>query len=641
MNKSWVIVVFLAIFVSSALASETVNAFAGGDGSSGSPYQITNCLELQDMNTNLAASYVLVNDIDCSDTVNWNSGAGFIPVGSNFTISFNGILNGNSHKIIDLYINRPSINYIGLFGYTNNSSIISNVMMENVNIIGNQYVGALIGQANGGIVENCPSSGSIRGYYVGGLIGQNFGAVNNSYSTATIVGINKACGGLIGRSYGIISNSYSTGSVTCPSFFGGLVSTGGGGIVTNSFWNTETSGQSVSGGGTGLTTAQMKTRSTFTGIGWDFINIWQMCPEINDGYPSLKSFGECIQTCIPTAEICDGIDNDCDDIIDNGLTTRPTTCGVGVCAGNTGIETCTAGAWSGNTCDPLSGATAEVCDGLDDDCNELVDDSLVAPSQSCDIGIGACKATGTQEKICNGISGWSDWGTCSAVAGTPSDEICNGLDDNCDGLVDNGLTVPSQSCTVGVGACLATGTQTQTCNGINGWSDWGTCSAVAGTPKKETCNGIDDNCNGVVDENVKKTFYRDQDGDLFGDPSTTIQACSLPEGYVKNSNDMCPLENATGFDADSNGCIDTLGGLKIVITNLPRSTISDTVKKSLLVYVNTAQKYLDRGNEKAAIKTLEDFKSQVNAWKGSKIPRSTANMLITYANNVIAKIRAG
>ena len=80
-------------------------------------------------------------------------------------------------------------------------------------------------------------------------------------------------------------------------------------------------------------------------------------------------------------------------------------------------------------------------------------------------------------------------------------EVCNGIDDDCDGTVDNGLTAPSQSCTVGTGACFATGTQVKTCNGVSGWSnDWGACSAIAGSPTAETCNGIDDDCDGTVDE---------------------------------------------------------------------------------------------------------------------------------------------
>lgn len=73
-------------------------------------------------------------------------------------------------------------------------------------------------------------------------------------------------------------------------------------------------------------------------------------------------------------EVCDGVDNDCNGTVD-GIT-QGTTCGVGACAGNTGEETCTDGVWGGDTCDPFAGATSEICDGLDNDCNGNTDEGV-------------------------------------------------------------------------------------------------------------------------------------------------------------------------------------------------------------------------------------------------------------------------
>ncbi len=89
----------------------------------------------------------------------------------------------------------------------------------------------------------------------------------------------------MGVNAGTITNSYSTGSVSGSNYVGGLVGYNYGGAITNSYWDTETSGQTTSDGGTGLTTAQMKQQASFSG--WDFSNVWG----IDEGasYPYLRA----------------------------------------------------------------------------------------------------------------------------------------------------------------------------------------------------------------------------------------------------------------------------------------------------------------------------------------------------------------
>ena len=143
-------------------------------------------------------------------------------------------------------------------------------------------------------------------------------------------------------------------------------------------------------------------------------------------------------TCTPGApvtETCNNIDDDCDGSVDENLT-QQTTCGVGACAGNTGEETCTAGVWGGDTCDPLAGATAETCDNADNDCDGSIDENL---TQQTTCGLGACAGNTGVETCTAGV-----WGgdTCDPLAGATV-EVCdqnqngNDIDEDCDGVVDN------------------------------------------------------------------------------------------------------------------------------------------------------------------------------------------------------------
>ncbi|MDP2823202.1 MAG: GLUG motif-containing protein, partial [Sulfuritalea sp.] len=301
----------------------TVIASLGAAGS-------TSATDLQGMNGGLAGKYALGSNIDASASSGWNSGAGFAPVGNSST-NFTGTFDGLGHTITGLTINRPTTDYVGLFSFTGAGSVMKNVGLIGGSVSGwnevgglvghndssaisnsystgrmsgNHNVGGLVGYNPGGTITNSYSTGSASGTgnAVGGLVGQNYyGTVSNSYATGSVSGIGSDVGGLVGfnpggaiaNSYstgtvnggsrvgglvgynlsgGAIANSYSTGNVTGGSSVGGLVGIADSGTVTNSYWDTETSGQTISAGGTGKTSAEMRQQATFSGF--DFTNTW-------------------------------------------------------------------------------------------------------------------------------------------------------------------------------------------------------------------------------------------------------------------------------------------------------------------------------------------------------------------------------
>jgi hypothetical protein len=172
----------------------------------------------------------------------------------------------------------------GLVGSNGNYGAVSNSYSTD-NVTGREAVGGLVGVNYFGIVSNSYSSGSVAGgYVVGGIVGANAGDVSDCYSTGSVTG-EDFIGGLVGINGkgSTVSNSYSTGSVTCAGNVclevGGLVGVNCNpagencGTVSNSFWDTEISGQAASDGGTGKTTAEMHDVATFSEAGWDIIAV--------------------------------------------------------------------------------------------------------------------------------------------------------------------------------------------------------------------------------------------------------------------------------------------------------------------------------------------------------------------------------
>ena len=268
-----------------------------GDGSESSPYGICDWKNLNNARTHLAAHFILANDLNAASVgyaayagSTANAGAGWQPIGGAVS-QFTGSFDGDGHVITGLYVNRPDTEFIGLFGYIIDGEV-SDLGLIDVNMTGRDYVGGLagIGTGSNDNISNCYTTGSMTGRSdVGGLVGLAGGLISNSYSRGIVTATASVAGGLVGsNSAASISNSYSTGLITSPSGAGGLIGTNSG-TVSNSYYDSETSGQSDTGKGVPKTTSQMKTASTFTAAGWDFVDVWAMGGGRNNGYAYLRS----------------------------------------------------------------------------------------------------------------------------------------------------------------------------------------------------------------------------------------------------------------------------------------------------------------------------------------------------------------
>lgn len=282
-------------------------AITAGDGTSMNPYQISSPEGLDAIRNDPAANYTLVSAIDLG-VAPWSSGSGWEPISG-----FSGTLEGNSHTIHNLFIDRVS--GAGLFDMTQGATI-QNLALENVSITASSgWAGAVAGRTDsiggGTTIANVYATGTVTGgEQLGGLVGlgqaltlsQSFsdvavsstadsvgglvgrlssGTVSDSYAFGSVDGVNSV-GGLIGVLAGTATNTYAAGPVTGSLDVGGLVGLNSG-TVNDSYFDEQTTGQ-ITGAGLGYTTAEMMTQASFPA--WDFFAIW----DIVDGasYPFLR-----------------------------------------------------------------------------------------------------------------------------------------------------------------------------------------------------------------------------------------------------------------------------------------------------------------------------------------------------------------
>jgi len=251
-----------------------------------------------------------------------------------------------------------------------------------------------------------------------------------------------------------------------------------------------------------------------------------------------------------TAEVCDGLDNNCDGAVDESDPNIGLLCGNGIGECVRGTRQCMDDGQGGATlvCVGATPPVSEVCDGQDNDCDGNFDEGNPEGGVACGLQPGELQGTCVPgATLCaGGVL------ACPGLIG-PVDELCDGFDNDCDGSVDEGNPESGASCGSAIGECAQ---GTQECMG-------GALVCEGATlPVDETCNGFDDDCDGVIDNGVGNTdpaINQACAGDLVaqdtGECAFGVTICE--SGTVQCNNYLGPVaERCDSLDNDCDGTTD-------------------------------------------------------------------------------------
>ena len=275
-------------------------------------------------------------------------------------------------------------------------------------------------------------------------------------------------------------------------------------------------------------------------------------------------------------ELPDGQDNDCDNIVDEGTVTYDDDgdcfCEIffnGACSGS--VEPSCTVLYEGD-CDDTEEAifpsAVELCDGIDNNCDTVIDDPSSADVQTWyqDIDVDTYGDPSASIVQCYQPVGYvlngSDCNDNEPLANPGLSEQCDGIDNDCDTVIDNGVltTFYADTDQDGYGdPVVSQDVCSQPSGFVTNGDDCNDNEPLAWTNASEQCDGVDNDCDNSIDEGVLNTYFSDSDQDGFGNPNNSTQACSQPSGYLTDNTDCNDSDGNINpqtlwyYDNDSDG----------------------------------------------------------------------------------------